>query len=83
MIGDAAHTLTPTGAIGINAGMKDAYVLAPIITEAIRTKQFSEGILREFEVLRREKVEYLQEEQINEEKSYYTNFERYSLMETE
>ena len=83
MIGDAAHTLTPTGAIGINAGMKDAYVLAPIITEAIRTKQFSEGKLREFEVLRREKVEYLQEEQINEEKSYYTNFERYSLLETE
>ncbi|MDR7077395.1 2-polyprenyl-6-methoxyphenol hydroxylase-like FAD-dependent oxidoreductase [Neobacillus niacini] len=83
MIGDAAHTMTPTAAIGINTGMKDAYVLAPIITEAIRTKQFSEGTLREFEVLRREKVEYLQEEQINEEKSYYTNFERYSLLETE
>ena len=55
MIGDAAHTMTPTGAIGINAGMKDAYVISPIITETIRTKQFSEGVLREFEVLRRKK----------------------------
>lgn len=82
MIGDAAHTLTPTGAIGINTGMKDAYTLAPIITDAIRTNQLSKEKLSEFEALRREKVELLQEEQIQEEKSYASDFRRYSLLET-
>src|SRR5690606_10159891 len=35
LIGDAAHTMTPTAAIGINCAMKDAHVLAPIIKDAI------------------------------------------------
>ncbi|WP_147532976.1 FAD-dependent monooxygenase [Bacillus marasmi] len=74
IIGDAAHTMTPTAAIGINTGMIDAYVLAPLLSRAIKTRQFDKETLSEFEVLRRDKVELLQEQQIIIEKSYKENF---------
>jgi 2-polyprenyl-6-methoxyphenol hydroxylase-like FAD-dependent oxidoreductase len=81
MIGDAAHTMTPTGAVGINTGMKDAYVLAPILTNAIKAKKYSKDILSEFELTRREIVELIQEEQINKEESFVSNFMYYSQLD--
>lgn len=33
LIGDAVHTMTPTGAFGLNSAMKDADTLASILTE--------------------------------------------------
>lgn len=80
MIGDAAHTLTPTNAVGINAAMKDAYVLAPIVVDAIRAKDFSKDVLFEFEDIRRAEVELLLTEQIQVEKSYARNFKEYMMI---
>ena len=34
MIGDAAHTMSPTGAFGMNSSMKDAEVLFQMIQKA-------------------------------------------------
>lgn len=31
LIGDAAHTMTPTGAFGLNSAMKDADILAELL----------------------------------------------------
>lgn len=82
IIGDAAHTMTPTGAVGINAGMKDAYVLASILTNAVKTNQFNKDILSEFELVRRQIVDLIQEEQISKEESFVSNFKYYSLLDT-
>ena len=42
IIGDAAHTMSPTGAFGLNSSMKDAEVLFQMImnTESIRADWF-------------------------------------------
>ncbi|NEU31976.1 NAD(P)-binding protein [bacterium LRH843] len=74
VIGDAAHTMTPTGAIGVNCAMKDAHVLAPIITEALREKNTSAKQLRKFEEMRRSEIEEQQVYQIKKEASFTANF---------
>lgn len=33
LLGDAAHTMTPTGAFGLNAALEDADVLAELLIE--------------------------------------------------
>lgn len=33
LIGDAAHTMTPTGAFGLNSSLRDAEIIADILTE--------------------------------------------------
>lgn len=74
MIGDAAHTMTPTGAIGINCAMKDAYILAPVLLKALVEKDVSAQNLKEFEVIRRAEIEQQQAMQIEEEATYSKNF---------
>ncbi|MED4015083.1 MULTISPECIES: FAD-dependent monooxygenase [Sutcliffiella] len=80
IIGDAAHTMTPTGAIGINAGLKDAHILAPILTEAIAEMNFSKDTLKKFELMRRAEVEAQQEGQIVKEKTFAENFRQVSVV---
>jgi 2-polyprenyl-6-methoxyphenol hydroxylase-like FAD-dependent oxidoreductase len=74
IIGDAAHTMTPTGAIGINCAMKDAYVLAPIIAEVLYKKNVSLSGLRKFEMCRRAEIDKLQAWQIVEEQTFAESF---------
>ncbi|MGO4889860.1 FAD-dependent monooxygenase [Anaerobacillus sp. MEB173] len=74
IIGDAAHTMTPTGAIGINCAIKDAHVLAPIISEAIRKQNTSTKQLKVFEKDRRAEVEAQQKKQIDSEKLFKLQF---------
>jgi 2-polyprenyl-6-methoxyphenol hydroxylase-like FAD-dependent oxidoreductase len=74
IMGDAAHTMTPTGAIGINCAMKDAHVLAPILINALLEKNVSEKHLKKFEMSRRAEIDNLQAWQIEEESSYEENF---------
>jgi 2-polyprenyl-6-methoxyphenol hydroxylase-like FAD-dependent oxidoreductase len=74
IIGDAAHTMTPTGAIGINCAMKDAQVLAPILINCLLEKDVSKNNLRKFEISRRAEIDNLQTWQIEEESSYSDNF---------
>ncbi|MEB3104092.1 FAD-dependent monooxygenase [Ferviditalea candida] len=69
LIGDAAHTMSPAGGIGVNAAMKDADVLVGVLTGAIRRGDCSEANLKAFEDARREEIGRMQEGQIRQEKS--------------
>ncbi|WP_420490931.1 FAD-dependent monooxygenase [Neobacillus drentensis] len=79
IIGDAAHTMTPTGAIGINCGMKDAHVLAPILTEALMDKNITAQRLKTFEVSRKTEIKVQQEMQIQQEASFSEKFAQFAL----
>jgi len=69
IIGDAAHTMSPAGGIGVNAAMKDAEVLAPIIREAIQTQNYSRSKLLAFEQMRKDELNKLQEGQVRQEQT--------------
>lgn len=68
IMGDAAHTMSPAGGIGVNAAMTDAEVLAPIIKEAVEANDLTEQYLKRFEQLRREEITNLQAGQVKQEK---------------
>lgn len=71
LIGDAAHTMTPTGAYGLNSAMKDADTLASLITpENLNTIDHST-----YAHIRRKNIEEIQASQIEKEQSFKTNFE--------
>ena len=74
LIGDAAHTMTPTGAIGINCGMKDAHVLAPILTKAIIENDISAEQLKTFEMSRKNEIKTQQLMQLKQETSFAEKF---------
>ncbi|MCQ6276500.1 FAD-dependent monooxygenase [Bacillus sp. V3B] len=74
IIGDAAHTMSPTGAIGINSAMKDADVLFQIIKEAGSIEQVGTVELKRFEQMRRQEVEIQQREQLKKEASFGKQF---------
>lgn len=74
LIGDAAHTMTPTGAIGINCGMKDAHILAPILTNALMTNNIRSEHLKIFEMNRRNEIKSQQIMQVKQETTFYEKF---------
>ncbi|WP_045519623.1 FAD-dependent monooxygenase [Neobacillus niacini] len=74
LIGDAAHTMTPTGAIGINCGMKDAHILAPILTNALMENNIRSEHLKIFEMNRRNEIKSQQIMQIKQETSFSQKF---------
>ncbi|MEH7383573.1 FAD-dependent monooxygenase [Bacillus sp. JJ1533] len=74
ILGDAAHTMTPTAAIGVNCAIKDAYVLAPILEQALHDGDLSTSRLKEFEMARRSEIEQQQEMQFEKEESFKNNF---------
>ncbi|MBP1933084.1 FAD-dependent monooxygenase [Ammoniphilus resinae] len=78
ILGDAAHTMSPTGAIGVSAALKDADTLGEILSEACLDNDFSYMRLKEFEHRRREEIEKLQAEQFEEETAYEGNFHVFS-----
>nr|WP_263326375.1 FAD-dependent monooxygenase [Neobacillus sp. Marseille-Q6967] len=80
LIGDAAHTMTPTGAIGINCGLKDAHVLAPILTEALFENNISEQRLKIFEENRKIEINQQQEMQIKQETSFSEKFNQLAIV---
>ncbi|MBE0336686.1 FAD-dependent monooxygenase [Paenibacillus sp. 23TSA30-6] len=74
LIGDAAHTMTPTGAFGLNAALKDADVLA---SEFLRLRQeggYTVAGLKAFEDGRRQAVTELQERQLTMESTFHEHF---------
>ncbi|WP_025719421.1 FAD-dependent monooxygenase [Paenibacillus sp. 1-18] len=74
LIGDAAHTMTPTGAFGLNAALKDADVLA---SELLRLRQeggYTAAGLKAFEDRRRQAVTELQERQLTMESTFHEHF---------
>lgn len=74
IMGDAAHTMSPTGAFGINCALLDADALADIIKEALDNNDLSAAHLRKIELIRRADVEKLQRLQLIKEKTYQDNF---------
>lgn len=73
LIGDAAHTMSPTGAFGLNSSLKDAEVLANVLEKALKESKGS-YILSEYESMRRDAVENIQQEQLNREASFKQHF---------
>ena len=69
LIGDAAHTMTPTGAFGLNSALKDADILA----EALTLNTF-DVFSSECATQRKKEIERIQAIQIEKEKSFSSNF---------
>ncbi|PKG21837.1 FAD-dependent monooxygenase [Niallia nealsonii] len=73
LLGDAAHTMSPTGAFGLNSSLKDAEVLAGVIAAVLLDKKpFSH--LKEYENVRKISVEEIQLEQLKRESSFKNHF---------
>lgn len=73
-LGDAVHTMTPTGAFGLNSAMKDADCLAQIITP----ERINQLDLMQCESERKKEIVKLQAIQIEKEKNFATQFIIYS-----
>lgn len=70
LIGDAVHTMTPTGAFGLNSSMKDADILAQLITAETVSKVELLTCAKE----RQAAVAKLQAIQIEKEQSFADQF---------
>lgn len=69
LIGDAAHTMTPTGAFGLNSALKDADVLA----EALNPQSFT-LMQSTCETERKREIQRIQVLQLEKERSFSDNF---------
>ena len=70
LIGDAVHTMTPTGAFGLNSAMKDADILAEILE-----KQTIEQLdLLTCTAARKREIEKIQAIQIEKEQGFASQF---------
>ena len=70
LIGDAAHTMTPTGAFGLNSAMKDADVLAELLEQHTIDQLDSLTCAAQ----RRQEIEKLLALQIEKEQSFSSQF---------
>lgn len=77
IMGDAAHTFSPTGAIGVNSAMQDANVLAPIIIDALATHNLSANRLKAFEQARRAETAAELDSQFVKEAAFREQFAAY------
>ncbi len=60
LIGDAAHTCSPAGAIGVSVAAGTAIVAADVLTEAFAKKDFSKELLGAVQAKRGEEVKRIQ-----------------------
>ncbi|MFE3972497.1 MULTISPECIES: FAD-dependent monooxygenase [unclassified Peribacillus] len=74
LLGDAAHTMTPTGAFGLNCAMKDADILADLIKGCIMWEDTGFLGLKIAEPERKAEIERLQAMQVNKEISFAAQF---------
>ena len=70
LMGDAVHTMTPTGAYGLNSAMKDAEVLASILTK----QQIEQIDLLTCAAQRQQEVAKIQALQREKEENFSSNF---------
>jgi 2-polyprenyl-6-methoxyphenol hydroxylase-like FAD-dependent oxidoreductase len=74
IMGDAAHTMSPTGAYGLNCSLKDADMLAELIN---KSNPNQEKLKQQFEQIQRVEVEKLQQMQLDKERSFTSKFSLY------
>ncbi|MFJ7848028.1 FAD-dependent monooxygenase [Peribacillus sp. NPDC097206] len=77
LVGDAAHTMTPTGAFGLNCALGDAELVAQQIYEHILLGDSGLTGLKRAEPKRRAYIEKLQALQVDMEKSFESLFTAY------
>lgn len=70
LLGDAVHTMTPTGAFGLNCALKDADCLASLLSKEI-IAQFDVQI---FQQMREQAIKEVLAKQIEKEQSFVANF---------
>lgn len=68
-LGDAVHTMTPTGAFGLNSALRDADVLSALIVDGL-----DEFRVLQCETMRKEQVKALQELQRHKETAFADAF---------
>ena len=74
LIGDAVHTMTPTGAFGLNSALKDADTLATLLAH----HRITDLDILNCATQRKKEVEKLQKIQIEKEQTFATQFVLYS-----
>lgn len=74
LLGDAAHTMTPTGAFGLNCAMKDADILAELISGCILQGDAGFLGLKMAEPKRKAEIDRLQAIQVDKEISFASQF---------
>lgn len=70
LLGDAVHTMTPTGAFGLNSALKDAECLASLLNENTLA-QFN---VQDFQQMRKQAIEEVLAKQIEKEQTFAANF---------
>ncbi|MGN4125930.1 FAD-dependent monooxygenase [Lysinibacillus sphaericus] len=70
LLGDAVHTMTPTGAFGLNSALKDADCLASMLTKAT-IAQFN---VQDFQQMREQTIAEVLATQIEKEQTFASNF---------
>jgi 2-polyprenyl-6-methoxyphenol hydroxylase-like FAD-dependent oxidoreductase len=74
LIGDAVHTMTPTGAFGINSSLKDADMLAETIINLPDLKNCTTSDFLLFVESRKQETAMLQKQQIDKELTFKDHF---------
>lgn len=72
LLGDAAHTMTPTGAFGLNSALIDAEYLATLLEE---DGSIQNDAIIQFERQRADRIHALQKQQLEEERHFALQFE--------
>ncbi|GFN31248.1 FAD-dependent monooxygenase [Paenibacillus xylaniclasticus] len=76
IMGDAAHTMSPTGAFGLNCALNDADTLARVLLHALEAGDTSAERLTAFERSNRVSTEALQKRQLEMERSFAGQFSK-------
>lgn len=75
LIGDAAHTMTPTGAFGLNAALEDADVLSELLVRMSADQFGSTAQLQELQTIRGAKVQQQLARQVEMESSFQQRYD--------